>query len=55
MELGAHLSLHPNCHHQVILAKFSLSISHPPPYERTVWSYEKANPEFIRGAINEFD
>ena len=29
-------SLHPNCHHQSVLAKFDLSIYYLPPYERTV-------------------
>ena len=28
---------------------------YPPPYERAIWFYEKANPELIRRAINEFD
>ena len=55
MESGVHSSLHPNCHHQVVFAKFNLFILYPPPYERTVWFYEKANPELIRRAINEFD
>ena len=32
-----------------------MSILYPPPYERTVWFYEKTNPELIRRAINEFD
>ena len=52
MESGVHSSLHPNCHHQVICAKFNL---YPPPYERTVWFYQKANPGLIQRAINEFD
>ena len=55
IDLGAHSSLHPNCHHQVVFGKFNLSILYPPLYERKVWFYEKANPEFIRRAINEFD
>ena len=55
MESGVHSSPHPNCHHQVVFAKFNLSILYPPPYERTVWFYEKANPELIRRAINESD
>ena len=55
MESGVYSSLHPSCHHQVIFVKFNLSILYPPPYERTVWFYEKANPELIRRAINEFD
>ena len=53
MESGVYSSLHPNCHHQVIFAKFTLSIFYPPPYERTVWFYEKANPELMQRAINE--
>ena len=54
MESRVHSSLHPNCHHQVVFANFNLSILYPPPYERSVWFYEKANPELIRKAINEF-
>ena len=34
MELGVHLSLHPNCHHQITSGKFNLKIHYPPPYER---------------------
>ena len=55
MESGVHSSLHSNCHHQLVFVKFNLFILYPPPYERTVWFYKKANPELIRRAINEFD
>ena len=55
MESGVHLSLHPHCHHQLVFAKFNLSILYPPPYERTVWFYKKAKPELIRRAINKYD
>ena len=55
MESGVHSALHPNYHHQVVFAKFNLSILYPPPYERTVWFYKIENPELIRKAINEFD
>ena len=55
MESGIHLSLHSNCHHQIVFAKFNLSIFYPPPYERTVWYYERTNTEFIRRAIDQFD
>ena len=55
MESGVHSSPHPNCHHQVVFSNFKLSILYPAPYEKTVWFYEKANPELIRRAINEFD
>ena len=47
VESGVHSSPHPNCNHQVVFATFNLSIPYPPPYKRTVWFYEKANPELI--------
>ena len=55
MESGIHSSLHSNCHHQIVFAKFNLSIFYPPPYERTVWYYERGNTELIRRAIDQFD
>ena len=32
-----------------------MSILYPPPYEKTLWFYERADPEPIRRALNEFD
>ena len=55
MELRVHSSLHLTCRHQLVFAKFKLSILYPPLYERTVWFYKKSNPELIRRVINEFD
>ena len=54
-ESGIHSSLYSNCHHQIVFAKFNLSIFYPPPYERTVWYYERANTELIRRATDQFD
>ena len=54
-ESGAHPSLHPNSHHQIILAKFNLEIHYPPPYFREVWHYHDANTDLIRRAIDMFD
>ena len=54
MESGVHSSLHENCHHQIIYAKFNLKIYYPPPYEREIWHYQKANIENIRKAIDQF-
>ena len=31
MESGVHPSLHSNCHHQIIYARFNQNIYHPPP------------------------
>ena len=32
MDSGVHASLHANCYHQIIFAKFNLQICYPPPY-----------------------
>ena len=55
IESDFHTSLHPNCHHQIIFAKFNLDIVYPPPYEREIWHYQKANIDLIKHAINPFD
>ena len=36
IELGVYPSLHPNCHHQLVYAKFNLKIYYPPQYYREV-------------------
>ena len=55
IDSGVHSSLHPNCHHQIVYAKFNLEIIYPPPYLRNVWHYKDANIELIRRAINGFN
>lgn len=55
VESGVHASLHPNCHHQIVFAKFNLHISYPPPYLREVWHYQHANIDLTRRAIEEFN
>ena len=39
-ESGTQPSLHRNCHHQIIYAKFILEVLYPPPYIREVWHYQ---------------
>ena len=50
MECGIHPSLHSNCHHEIIYAKFNLKI----PYEREIWHYRKANTNQIKTGIERF-
>ena len=45
-------SIHPNCHHQIIYANINFKIFFPPPYERLVWHYERADVDAIRQSIN---
>ena len=52
---GVHSSLHPNCHHQIIHAKFNLRIFYPPPYERFPWHYLNANNDLIQWSISQFN
>ena len=48
MDCGVHPSLHSNCHHQIIYAKFDLKIFCPFPYERTVWHFSRANSDHTK-------
>ena len=52
VDSGVHSSLHPNCHHQVVHASFNLNISYPPPYQRLIWNYKKADSVKIRKALD---
>ena len=52
---NVHTSLHPRCHHQIIYAKINFKIHYPPPYERRIWHYNRANIEGIRKSIEKFN
>ena len=54
MESNLRPSLHSNCQHHITYAKFNLKIPCPPSYEREAWSYQKANTDHIRKAIELF-
>ena len=43
-----HPSLHTNCHHQINAVNMNLKCPLPPPHERRVWHYGRANIEAIR-------
>ena len=49
VELGVYPSLHQNCHHQIIFAKFNLGIVYSPPWRKLAlskgeyWSYQTCN------------
>ena len=48
VDSGVHLSLHPNCHHQITYYNINFMIVNPPPYERLVWDYKRANESYKR-------
>ena len=49
---GVHSSLHPNCHHQIVHTSFNLDIYYPPPYQRLIWDYKKADSTNIRKTLD---
>ena len=49
---GVHAPLHPNCHHQIVHSSFNLNIYYPPPYQRLIWDYNKADASNIRKALD---
>ena len=49
---GVHASLHANCHHQIVYSRFNLDIYYPPPYQRLIWDYKKADATKIRKALD---
>ena len=51
VDSGVHPSLQSNCHHQITYCKLNLNIEYPPPYERLVWDYNRANVEGIKKSI----
>ena len=55
VESGTQATLHPNCYHQIIYAKFNLEVLYQQPYTHEVWHYQDSNVDLIRRSINKFD
>ena len=52
MESDFHPSFHSDCHYQITYAKFNLKIHYPPPYERKIWYYQKANTRKSKNSLS---
>ena len=52
---GVHSSLHPRFHHQIVFAKFDLTLYYLLPYKRRVWDYEYASTAQIKNALASFN
>ena len=52
MNSGVHSSLHPNCHHHIVHSRFNLNIYYPPPCQRLIWDYKKADSTKIRKTLD---
>ena len=55
LESGTKSSLDPLCHHQITYCRFNYKIPPPPPFERKIWDYERANVTQIRKSIVDFN
>ena len=55
MDAGIYLSLHGNCHHQIVYAKSNLKIHYPPFFEIEVWHFQKADINLIIRVMNKFN
>ena len=51
---GTRHSLDPKCHHQIIHGKINFRIPPPPPTERKMWHYDKANSDAIKRSMTSF-
>ena len=51
---GTRSSLDPKCHHQIIHGKINFKIPPPPPMERKMWHYNKANTDAIQKSMTNF-
>ena len=51
---GTRPSLDSKCHHQIIHGKVNFKIPPPPPTERKIWHYNKANTEAIKNSMTSF-
>ena len=54
IESGVHMSLHEQCHHQIIYGKLSVSNISLPPYTRRIWHYDEADFVAIMKSIEMF-
>ena len=43
LDSGTRASLDPFCHHQIIHCKVNFRIPPPPPFERKIWHFNRAN------------
>ena len=54
LDCGVRSSLDPACKHQITFCKTNYSIPPPPPYERKIWKFDKANSLMIAKTMEKF-
>ena len=54
LESGTRPSLDNYCHHQLTYCRINVKIPPPPPYQRKIWKYDRADIPLIKRAISNF-
>ena len=54
LESGTRPSLDSTCHHQIVYCKVNFKIPPPPPIDRMIWHYDKANNVAIKRSMHNF-
>ena len=54
LDSGTRLSLDSFCYHQIIYCKANINLPPPPPYEREIWHYHRANVTLLRRSMSNF-
>ena len=54
LQSGTRPSLDPKCHHDIIHCRINYKIPPPPPHERTICHYDRANIEGIQRSFKAF-
>ena len=54
LDSGTRPSLDSKCHHQIIYGKINFKIPPPPPSERKIWHYNRANVDAIKRSMVSF-
>ena len=55
LECIIHPSIDSNCHHQINYAKLNIICPTPPPYQRRVWHYDRANINSIKTSLTNYN
>merc|ERR1712059_151976 len=54
LDSGTRSSLDPYCHHQIIYCKLNFRIPPPPPIDRKIWHFNRANSAAIKRSMVNF-
>ena len=54
LDSGTRPSPDPRCHHQIIYCKANFNLPPPPPFEREVWYYNRADKDLLQRSMSNF-